>query len=82
MRAVRVRAANDRRRLKDVVAGLIRRGLATEQRSVVHGARRVRLPLVICAHSAPPGEEPSPERVAEASCLRRSRRAPCEHAVT
>ena len=65
MRAVRVRAANDRSRLKDVVADLIRRGLATEQRSVVHGARRVRLPLVICAHSAPPGEEPSPERVAE-----------------
>jgi len=27
--------------------------------------RRVKLPLVQCAHKAPPGEEMTPERVAE-----------------
>jgi hypothetical protein len=27
--------------------------------------RRVRLPLVQCAHEAPPGEELTPERVAQ-----------------
>ncbi|HAW09598.1 MAG: antitoxin [Candidatus Dormibacteria bacterium] len=65
MRAVRIRAVNEGHRLKDVIADLIRRGLAGEPGATGAGPRRVQLPLVICAHPARPGEELTPERVAQ-----------------
>jgi plasmid stability protein len=66
MRAVKIRAAEENRRLKDTMADLLRRGLAQEHRAPAAVRRRVKLPLVECAHEARPGEEMTPERVADA----------------
>lgn len=69
LRAVKIRAAAEGRRLREVMADLIRLGLEQETRGAQgrSGERteaRVRLPLVRCAHPAAPGEELTPERVA------------------
>lgn len=63
MRRVKIRAAQENRKLKDVIADLLQRGLArdTGPRTV---ERRVRLPLVETAHPAAPKEEMTPDRVA------------------
>jgi plasmid stability protein len=66
MRAVKIRAVEENRRLKDTIADLLRRGLAQELRGPAPVRRRVKLPLVECAHEARPGEEMTPERVADA----------------
>ncbi len=65
MRAVRVRAAEENLKLRELVAELLRLGLSavSAQRPAVR--RRVRLPLVQCAHAARPGEEITPERAAQ-----------------
>jgi plasmid stability protein len=65
MRALKTMAAQQDRRLKDVIAEVLRRGLAEEQTSSQLPARRVRLPMVQCAHPARAGEELTPARVAE-----------------
>lgn len=62
IRAVKVRAAQQDRRLKDVVAELLSRGLA--QAEGAGTPRRVRLPLVHCESAT--GPEMTPERVAAA----------------
>jgi plasmid stability protein len=65
-RAVKVRAAHQGRKLKDVMAELIRRGLSEQEEAPLGAApRRARLPLVTCAHPAAPGREVTPERAAE-----------------
>jgi len=63
MRAIKVRAAQRDQKLKDVVTDLLRKGLSVEKepRRTRH---RVKLPLVQ-GHPAAPGEEMTPERVAE-----------------
>jgi len=63
MRAVKIRAATENRRLKDVVTDAIRRGLA--QPSMGEANARVQLPLVQCAHDARPEDEMTADRVAE-----------------
>src|SRR5207248_5610567 len=60
VRAVKIRAVEENRKLKDMVAELLRRGLEQEPPPAVR--RRVRLPLVQCAHPARPEEEITPER--------------------
>jgi plasmid stability protein len=66
MRAVKVRAAQQDRKIKDVVAELLRRGLSqTEIGTAIPTPRRVRLPLVQCGGAAQ-GREMTPERVAAA----------------
>lgn len=65
MRAVKIRAVEENRRLKHTVADLLKRGLAEKRDAPAPPRRRVRLPLVECAHAARPGEEMIPERVAE-----------------
>jgi hypothetical protein len=65
MRAARIRAVDEGRPLKHVVADLLRLGLAAERGAVEGGRRKVRLPLVLCAHPAFPGDELTPDRVAE-----------------
>ena len=64
MRTIKVRAAREDRKLKDLVEELLRRGLTAEapQAAVRH---RVKLPLIRGGHPAAPGEEMTPERVAE-----------------
>jgi len=66
MRAVKIRAVEENKRLKDTIADLLRRGLAHEAKAPLGVRRRVKLPLVECAHEARPGEEMTPERVAAA----------------
>lgn len=65
MRAVKIRAINEDRSLKEMMAEIVRRGLAQESPAEGAGPRRVRVPLVECAHEARPGEEMTPARVAE-----------------
>lgn len=65
MRAVKIRAVEDNRRLKQTVADLLRRGLAEGRGAPAPVGKRVKLPLVECAHAARPGEEMTPERVAD-----------------
>ncbi len=65
VRAIKIRAIEENRKLKEMIAELLRRGLAGGA-SVEQGAvrRRVTLPLVHTAHQAKPDEEMTPERVA------------------
>lgn len=63
LREIKIRAVRDNRKLKDAVTDLLRRGLAREPVVPVR-ARRVRLPLVQCAHRADPQEEITPRRAA------------------
>lgn len=64
IREVKVRAAREGRRVKDVMAEVVRRGLADPPGPTHMAPRRVRLPLVRCAHPAAPTEEMTPERTA------------------
>lgn len=64
MRAVKVRAVRENRKLKDLVADLLTRGLAQEPAPTAV-RERVRLPLVRCAHPAAPSDELTPDRVAQ-----------------
>jgi hypothetical protein len=65
LRAIKIRAVKERRKLKDAVADLLQRGLSRESTARAAVRHRVRFPLVRCAHEARPGEEITPERVAE-----------------
>ena len=66
MRAVKIRAVEEDKKLKDTIADLLRRGLAQKHGSKPKVRRRLKLPLVECAHEARPGEEMTPDRVAKA----------------
>jgi hypothetical protein len=66
VRAVKMRAIEENRRLEETVVDLLRRGLANEQAAPATVGRRLRLPLIECAHEARPDEEMTPERVAQA----------------
>ncbi|HEX6900610.1 MAG TPA: antitoxin [Thermoanaerobaculia bacterium] len=65
VRAVKIRAVQENMKLKDMIADLLRRGLAQEPRVPTAVRSRVKLPLVECAHEARPGEEVTPERAAD-----------------
>lgn len=65
LRRVKVKAAQENRRLKDVVADLLRAGLAAVELRPEMPAARVQLPLVHTAHAAGPATELTPARVAE-----------------
>lgn len=64
LRAVKIRAIHEDRSLKDMMAEIVRRGLAQEAPAAGAGPRRAQVPLVECAHEARPDEEMTPERVA------------------
>lgn len=66
VRAVKIRAVQENKKLKDTIAELLRRGLADKRGAPAKVRRRLELPLVECAHEARPGEEMTPDRVAEA----------------
>lgn len=65
VRAVKIRAVNEGRRIKDVMAELISRGLEQPTQRPTAVSTAVKLPLIRCAHRARAGEEVTPERVAE-----------------
>lgn len=64
MKEVKVRAVHENRKLKDMVADLLRRGLQVGDDPGPPARKRVRLPLVRCAHPAARSEEITPERLA------------------
>jgi plasmid stability protein len=64
VRTVKIRAIRENRKLKDMIAELLQRGLTVESGS--RSARmRVQIPLVQTAHQARRGEEMTPDRVAQ-----------------
>ena len=65
MRKIKIRAVIQNRKLKDEIADLLRRGLVQKLVAPPILRNRVKLPLVHCAHRARPGEEMTPERVAQ-----------------
>jgi plasmid stability protein len=66
MRTVKIRAVREDKKLKDMVAELLRRGLSESPGSPPAARTRVQLPLVHCAHPADPAQEMTPDRVADA----------------
>lgn len=67
MRAIKVRAAQQGRKMKDVVTELLRSGLSqTHSGAPIPTPRRVQLPLVHCGGAATREQEMTPERVAAA----------------
>jgi hypothetical protein len=63
LREVKLRAVHENRRMKDVVAEAIRRGLDAPPRTEI--THRVQFPLVHSTHPAPPGQELTPDRTAQ-----------------
>ncbi len=64
LRALKVRAAEENLKLREVVADLLRRGLAAAAIEVRPVRNHVQFPLVECVHPAGPAEALTPERVA------------------
>lgn len=65
VRAVKLRAVDENRRIKDVVADALRRGLAMPSSRQDAVRTRVKLPLIAGGHRAAPGEEVTSARAAE-----------------
>lgn len=67
MREVKIRAASENRKLKDLIAELLATGLATPRAAGRRSARRkrARLPLIACRHAASDDDEMTPQRVAD-----------------
>jgi len=65
MRAIKVRAAQEDRKLKDLIADLLRLGLAAEGGAANDTRKRVQFPLIRSRHAATPATEMTPDRVAE-----------------
>ena len=63
MREIKILAAREDRKLKDVVPELLRRGLATK--NAEEPAHYVTFPLIPGKKPADPGEELTPERIAD-----------------
>lgn len=64
MRTVKLRAVRENRKLKDMIADLLRRGLSQELETPATTPKRVQLPLVRCAQNART-DEMTPDRVAQ-----------------
>jgi len=76
VRAIKLLAVHEDRKLRDLMAELLRRGLSAPDRAAP--ARRVQLPLVRCAHGAAADEEITPERVAAVLLEEEAHGAGCE----
>jgi hypothetical protein len=64
MRTIKVRAVNEDRKLKDVIAELLRRGLAADEAALATVEKRVSLPLIRTKRAISPELEATPERIA------------------
>ncbi len=65
IRTVKLRAVEENRTLTDLIADLLRRGLAEDSVESRVIRNRVELPLIHVAHAADPSEELTPERVSD-----------------
>lgn len=69
VKQVKLRALRDGKKLKDVMAELLRKGLASQDTPtakpvVIKRDKKTGLPRIECRHAALPAEEMTPERVA------------------
>jgi hypothetical protein len=65
VRAVKIRAVREGKKLKDLVAILLHQGMSNPRTAVRSPPRRRnRLPVISCAHAAKSGQEMTPDRVA------------------
>jgi len=65
LREMKLRAVLEGRKLKDVAAEVLRRGLAETKTPSRGRRRRVTLPLIQCRHPAAPRKELTADKVAE-----------------
>ena len=66
IREIKLRAVREDKKLKDLVAELLRRGMAQEEQKGGRAIRhRVKLPLIHTAHPASPEQEVTPEVIAQ-----------------
>ncbi len=72
VKQVKLRAVREGRKLKELVADLLRKGLAAAanekpiaQAPSITVDKKTGLPVIECKHAASPGEELTPERVAD-----------------
>jgi hypothetical protein len=71
VKQVKLRALDQGQKLKDAIADLLRKGLATSEASaevegpVVVKDKKTGLPLIVCKQSASPETELTPQRVAD-----------------
>lgn len=65
MRTIKLRAVREDRKLKDLVAELLEVGLASSADEATRAPRRVQFPILRGGHAANPGEEMTPERIAD-----------------
>ena len=75
MREIKVRAAREDRKLKDLVAELLRLGLEQHAARKTAPQKRVQLPLIKGGRRADPDREMTPGRVAEVLLEQEVRRA-------
>ncbi len=65
MKSIKRSAVEENRTLTDLIANMLRRGLAEEETEPGVVRNRVTLPLVHGAHAARPNEELTPERISD-----------------
>jgi plasmid stability protein len=65
VREMKIRAARDGRKLRDVATEVIQRGLAQPVSKPAKARKRVEFPLIKCKHPALLGQELTPERIHE-----------------
>ena len=72
VKRVKLRELREGRKLKDAIADLLQKGLAADmntepepKRAVITTDKKTGLPVIRGGRPAPPGEELTPERVAE-----------------
>lgn len=65
MREIKIRAAREDRKLKELIPELLEKGLAAPDDPPDEAPFRVQFPLIRTAHPAAPGQELTPERIAE-----------------
>ena len=72
VREIKLRAVREGRKLKEAVADLLRKGLAVKSPhaisrhvSALTKDKKTGLPLIACRHPAAPGQEMTPDQVAE-----------------
>jgi len=64
VRTIKLKAVREDRKLKDLIAELLRKGLETPPAAADHEPRRAVFPIFRGGHPAAPGEEATPERIA------------------
>lgn len=72
MKQVKIRAVREGRKLKDMIAELLRKGLAVAaaapsrpEAAVIKRDKETGLPVIQCKHAAAEGQESTPDRVAD-----------------